>query len=75
MGALRFYDPNKCRLAIARVSGCALTIAPNPKEEIDFQINRAMKRLFDEGCRRIIGAKRLPITGDGEAYLLRGWLP
>jgi hypothetical protein len=68
------YDPIKCRVAMARVSGCALTIAHDAQQERNYAINRAMKELYDAGCRRIIGAKRLPLTGDGESYIVRGFV-
>jgi len=59
---------------VARVSGLILAIAPDAKSERNYQINSAMKRLYDAGCRRIIAAKELPRTGDGERYLVRGFI-
>lgn len=56
------------------ISGCALTIAPDAEKERCQQQNAAMKVLYDSGCRRLVAPKLLPITGDNEVYIIRGYL-
>jgi hypothetical protein len=41
-----------------------------------YHFNKAMRVLYDSGCRRIRSAVPVrPRTGDAEVYLVRGWLP
>ena len=59
---------------IARVSGHAQAILPPHKidDELRYQINLAMKKLYREGCRRM-RAVRMPRTGDDIKYRVMGW--
>lgn len=59
---------------IACVTGCAQAVLPADKlhEEISFQINMAMKKLYHEGYRRM---RVVPMTRTGDAmkYRVMGW--
>jgi hypothetical protein len=56
------------------VSGCALSGARCADMERHHQQNRAMRQLYDAGCRRIVAPKLMPRTGDAEVYLIRGFI-
>jgi hypothetical protein len=47
-------------------------IAINWADRRDIQINRAMKALYDEGCRRL-RAVTLPKNGDYDRVRVMGW--
>lgn len=56
------------------VSGLALAVARDPEMERRHAQNDAMRELYEFGCRRLVAPKLMPRTGDGEKYLVRGFI-